>query len=177
MTSGTSAPRRSTTLLAGYRPNVGIMVINRSGKVWVGRRADMAGDMEGRGVWWQMPQGGIDPGEDIETAALRELQEETGITSVEVLGLTKEWMAYDFPPEVIAKGNTRGNRGQQQMWVAMRFTGTDSEINITPADAHMIEFDAWMWAEPAMLADTIVAFKRDIYRAVVAEFAVYLEKA
>ena len=165
------APIKTETLLPGYRPNVGIMVINRDGLVWVGRRADLPGDMEGRGSWWQMPQGGIDPGEDIKAAALRELQEETGITSVQVLGLTAEWMAYDFPPSVLASPHARGNRGQQQKWLAVRFTGADSEINITPDDPGMVEFDAWKWLPAADLAGNIVAFKRDIYSAVVAEFA------
>lgn len=168
---------RSPDLLDGYRPNVGIMLINRDGLVWVGRRADLAGDMEGRGTWWQMPQGGIDPGEDIVEAATRELMEETGVVSVEVLGLSAGWMAYDFPAEVLAKGKvSRGFKGQQQKWVAMRFTGDDREVNITPDDPEMVEFVEWKWAPTSGLASGIVSFKRDVYREVVAEFAGHVRR-
>jgi putative (di)nucleoside polyphosphate hydrolase len=165
---------RSATPIDGYRPNVGILLINRAGLVWVGRRADAPGDMEGAGVWWQMPQGGIDPGEDIVEAARRELREETGIVSADVLAVTVDWLAYDFPPEVRAKKRF-GHRGQQQKWVAMRFTGQDAEIDITPPDPEMVEFDAWKWVAHETLATNIVAFKRDIYVEVVAEFSKLLK--
>ncbi len=116
----------------GYRPCVGIMVLNRQGLVWVGRRADAPGDAEGRGNWWQMPQGGIDKGEDPATAALRELKEETGITNVDVLAETPGWLRYDLPPHLVGKAWKGKYRGQEQKWFAVRFLGADSDVDITP---------------------------------------------
>ena len=117
---------------------------------------------------WQMPQGGIDPGETPRQAALRELEEETGTAKAEILGETVGWHHYDLPPELT--GGIWGGRfrGQRQKWFAMRFTGTDSDINL--ATEHP-EFDAWEWVLPAQLPELIVEFKRDVYVAVLAEFA------
>jgi len=117
---------------------------------------------------WQMPQGGIDPGETPRQAALRELEEETGTAKAEILGETVGWHHYDLPPELT--GGIWGGRfrGQRQKWFAMRFTGTDSDINL--ATEHP-EFDAWKWVAPAQLPELIVEFKRDVYVAVLAEFA------
>jgi putative (di)nucleoside polyphosphate hydrolase len=157
----------------GYRPCVGIMVINAQGLVWVGRRADAPGDAEGRGTWWQMPQGGVDKDEDPAAAALRELAEETGITSVEMLGETPGWLRYDLPPHLVGKAWNGKYRGQEQKWYAVRFLGADTEINITPADPHQIEFAAWRWVPLAELAELIVPFKRTVYREVAAAFAPY----
>jgi putative (di)nucleoside polyphosphate hydrolase len=155
----------------GYRPCVGIMVINAQGLVWVGRRADAPGDAEGRGTWWQMPQGGIDKGEDPAAAALRELAEETGITSVEVLGETPGWLRYDLPPHLVGKAWNGKYRGQEQKWYAIRFLGTDAEINITPDDHRQVEFVAWRWVPLPELGELIVPFKREVYREVAAAFA------
>lgn len=159
----------------GYRPCVGLMVVNPHSLVWIGRRAGTkkANEPEGQEHWWQMPQGGIDAGEEPVQAALRELREETGIeeTSVEILAEAADWHLYDLPEHLVGKAWGGGYRGQRQKWFLMRFLGSDAQINITPDDPKQIEFDAWRWAEASELVDLIVPFKRDVYRAVLAEFA------
>ena len=151
-----------------YRPCVGIMVVNGAGLVWVGRRADMPGEAEGAGQWWQMPQGGIDEGEDPGEAARREVLEETGMRSLAPLGESAGWLTYDLPPELIGIAWGGRFRGQRQKWFALRFTGEDSEIDIAPQHGHA-EFEAWKWVPVCELIDSIVPFKREVYRAVVAE--------
>lgn len=150
-----------------YRPCVGLAVFNAEGLVWVGRRADAPGEEEGRGAWWQMPQGGIDEGEEPADAALRELIEETGIRSVTIVGETKDWLRYDLP------GKAWGGRyrGQKQKWFALRFLGEESEIDIEPAEGHKVEFTEWRWAPLAEVAELIVPFKREVYLAVIEAFA------
>ncbi len=154
-----------------YRPCVGIMVLNTDGRVWVGRRADMPGEAEGPGTWWQMPQGGIDENEDAGAAAFRELYEETGIRSVEIIAELAEELLYDLPPSLLGKAWGGKFRGQRQKWFAMRFTGEDGEINITPAEGHKAEFDRWKWTPMGDLLGSIVPFKREVYAKVVARFA------
>lgn len=153
-----------------YRPCVGIMVINPQGLVWLGRRVGAPDDAEGQGHWWQMPQGGIDDGEDPRVAALRELEEETGITSADVIGETVEWLTYDLPDHLVGIAWGGRFRGQKQKWFAVRFRGEDGEINIDPPldSAHDKEFDTWDWVAADTLVEKVVPFKRDVYENVVA---------
>ena len=147
-----------------YRPCAGIMLVNRSGKVFVGQRLDT------RTEAWQMPQGGIDEGEDAEVAALRELEEETGIAReyVTILARSSDEHFYDLPEDLIGKLWHGTWRGQRQTWFLMRFTGEDSDVNI---ETDHQEFRAWQWIDPQELPALIVPFKEKLYRNVVAEFA------
>lgn len=146
-----------------YRPCVGLMIVSRSGRIFAGQRLDSPGPA------WQMPQGGVDEGEEPRAAALRELREETGITpdKVEILAETRDWIPYDLPPHLIPRLWGGRYRGQKQRWFLMRFLGTDRDIDI--ATLHP-EFSRWTWLEPAELLDRIVPFKRDTYRRVIEEF-------
>ena len=156
----------------GYRPCVGIMLLNRQGLVWLGRRADAPTEAEGPGRWWQMPQGGVDEHEEPRVAVVRELHEETGITagSIAIIAEMPGWQYYDLPATL--KGKAWGGRyiGQRQKWFAARFRGADSEVNITPAPPHQVEFDAWRWAPISEIETLIVPFKRAVYAEVVRAF-------
>lgn len=154
-----------------YRPNVGVVLFHPDGRVWLGRRHKQPPPYN-----WQFPQGGVDDGEDLEAAARRELAEETGVRSVTLLGRTPGWIAYDFPPEILADPkSSRGWRGQKQVWFAYRFIGDASEIDLE-ADEH-VEFDAWRWGRLDEAPELIVPFKRGVYEAVVAAFAGFAREA
>ena len=154
-----------------YRPCAGLAVFNRAGLVFIGRRIDGPEHVDNIHVW-QMPQGGIDPGEDPWPAALRELHEETNIRSVEKLGEIQEWLVYDIPREIVGQAWGGRYRGQKQKWYALRFTGDDSEIDIAhPAGGHDPEFVEWRWEPLANLPAMVVPFKRAVYERVVQEFS------
>lgn len=154
-----------------YRPSVGIMLLNRDGLVFVGRRRGKKQQDLAKGHEWQMPQGGIDTGEDPYSAALRELLEETNVSSTSLLAEAPGWLTYDLPIDV-AKRSWRGRfQGQRQKWFALRFEGDDSEIDIaTPAGGQRPEFDAWRWERIEHLPDLIIPFKREVYEKVVETF-------
>jgi putative (di)nucleoside polyphosphate hydrolase len=153
-----------------YRPCAGMMVFNRDGLVFVGRRSSGPEHIDLTHVW-QMPQGGIDENEDPYRAALRELYEETNMRSVEKLGEIADWLAYDIPRELVGEAWGGRYRGQKQKWYALQFTGNDGEINIAnPAGGHEPEFIDWRWVNLSELPDLVVPFKRQAYERVVAEF-------
>lgn len=145
---------------AGYRPCVGILLIDDSGAIFVGERIDTPGA-------WQMPQGGIDEGETAVDAVFRELKEETGIETAELLGISETWRSYDVPPAIAATAWGGRFRGQTQLWSALRFTGSPDDIDIRTAHA---EFSRWKWTDPQTLLAEIVDFKRDLYAEVLEEF-------
>ena len=155
-----------------YRPCVGAMLLNRDGLVFIGKRADAPDEPEGPGQWWQMPQGGIDDGEDPFPAALRELYEETGVRSVERIAETPGWLTYDLPPDLIGSAWKGRWRGQKQKWFALRLTGDDAEIDvIRPGGGlHKAEFSQWRWERMDRLPELVVPFKRPVYEKVVAAF-------
>jgi putative (di)nucleoside polyphosphate hydrolase len=152
-----------------YRPCAGVMLLNREGKVFVGQRIDNTLEA------WQMPQGGIDPGEDPRDTAIRELGEETGIAPehVELIAEAPEELVYDLPADMIGKVWKGRYRGQRQRWFLFRFTGSDADVNI--ATEHP-EFRAWRWSDPADLPRLIVPFKRELYEQVLAVFGEHLSR-
>jgi len=152
----------------GYRPGVGVMLLDAMNRVFVGRRIDIAGDN------WQMPQGGIDKGETPRQAALRELHEEVGTDKAEIIAESKGWLSYEVPTDITRRLWRGRYRGQRQKWFAMRFLGSDEEIDL---HTHHPEFDAWKWVPAAELPRLIVPFKRQLYLDVLAEFAGILKAA
>lgn len=150
-----------------YRPCAGVMIVNRQGKVFVGQRLDSVLEA------WQMPQGGIDPGEDALAAAIREIGEETGIApdKIELVAEAPDKLSYDLPPELIEKVWQGRWRGQTQRWFLFRFTGEDSDVNIATAEP---EFRAWRWVDPDDVPTLIVPFKQELYQQVLAAFREHL---
>ena len=145
-----------------YRPCVGIALFNAENKVFVGERIDHHGA-------WQMPQGGIDPGEEITQAAMRELQEEIGCHKADIIRIAPQKIRYDLPDELIARLWDSKYRGQEQTWIAARFKGADSDIDLNAHDP--AEFRRWQWVELDRIVDLIVPFKRDVYRQIISLFA------
>ena len=144
-----------------YRPNVGILLLNAQGLAFVGRRKDTAE------LAWQFPQGGIDGDEDPLDAAWREMAEEIGTDKAQLLAQSRDWLTYDFPADVADKVRGGKYRGQKQMWFAFRFVGTDADINL---ETESPEFSAWQWMELDQVPAHAVAFKRDLYGQVIAQF-------
>jgi putative (di)nucleoside polyphosphate hydrolase len=151
-----------------YRDNVGAVLFNPAGLVLVARRADLL-NAEGAAGGWQLPQGGMDPGEDPRAAVLRELAEEIGTDRAEILAEHPEWLSYDLPPALIGKALGGRYRGQRQRWFALRFLGEDADIRLD-LDPHP-EFDAWRWVRLAELPSLAVGFKRPIYEVLARDFA------
>ncbi|MGF7158452.1 putative (di)nucleoside polyphosphate hydrolase [Rhodoligotrophos appendicifer] len=153
-----------------YRPCVGIMLMNAENRVWLGKRVpkwecDLGFDL------WQMPQGGIDEGENPREAAFRELFEEVGTREASIIADTQGWLHYDLPRSAIGKALHGRYRGQRQKWFLMRYEGRDSDFNLIPADGGEIEFDEWRWVDISEVTSLVVPFKRHVYEQVVATFA------
>ena len=144
-----------------YRLSAGMMVLNGRNHVLLCRRIDVPDGA------WQMPQGGVDEGEDPRKAALRELKEEIGTDDVEILGETRGWLQYDLPPELRNRAWGGKYAGQRQKWFLMRFRGSDDDINL---ESRHPEFNGWIWVPPDHVPDLVASFKRDVYQKVLAEF-------
>lgn len=155
-----------------YRANVGLALFNPDGKVFYGRRVEKRSSVDNDYIW-QMPQGGVDKGESTRAAALRELNEEIGVSPklVDIIEETQDWIYYDFPQDVRSHlGKRNKYRGQRQKWFALRFLGSDSDIRL---DLHTPEFDHWRWGELAEAPKLIIPFKRAAYEEVVRRFSRY----
>jgi putative (di)nucleoside polyphosphate hydrolase len=156
-----------------YRPNVGIALFNPAGHVLIGRRfKDDGPEIVLPGLEWQMPQGGIDVNEDPRDAVMRELWEETGVTNADYLSET-DWLTYEFPPLAVSPSHRLAKfRGQRQKWFALRFAGSDDEIDpLTPRNSQPAEFDQWRWERLDRIPDLVVPFRRDVYWTVAQRFA------
>lgn len=155
----------------GYRRNVGICLINPSKKIFAASRLDIPDA-------WQMPQGGVDEGEEPRSAAIRELKEETGVSSVEVLAELPHWLTYDFPPEVREKLSRQWGsdwKGQAQKWFLLKFLGDENEINLLGDGTEKAEFGQWSWMSPEQVVERAVEFKKPVYEEVLKVFTPYLQ--
>ncbi|MEP5938842.1 MAG: RNA pyrophosphohydrolase [Erythrobacter sp.] len=154
-----------------YRPCVGVMLVNRDGKIFVGKRIDHRETWGSDSDFWQMPQGGVDKGEDLQVAAYRELAEETGVSEskASVIAVTKEAIRYDLPDSLMGKLWKGKYRGQEQIWYLMRFAGDDDDIDLAAHDPQ--EFCEWKWVDAPEIVELIVPFKKHIYRSVLDEFS------
>lgn len=149
-----------------YRACVGMIILNQNSQVFIAKRLD--GERAGWPNSWQFPQGGIDNNEDPQTAALRELKEETGICNVEILAETPNWLYYDIPNHIATRSWNGRYKGQRQKWFLMKFTGSDAEINLKQ---HVQEFCAWEWISPHDIINRVVPFKIDVYKQVISYFS------
>ncbi|QNT77280.1 RNA pyrophosphohydrolase [Entomobacter blattae] len=156
-----------------YRPNVGGMIFNKEGHVFIARRNDMpgVGGPLTEGIW-QCPQGGIDEGEDPRAAVLREVKEETGLSQLTILGEYPDWLTYDLPPHLIGKALGGKFKGQKQKWFALGFSGRNHEVNLTVTGQHP-EFDTWQWLPLSELPNKNLGFKREIYLTLITAFSPY----
>lgn len=156
-----------------YRPCVGAMIINQDGMIWMGKRINKV-DYQTNSLW-QMPQGGIDEGEEPDNAVIREVYEETGIKKIQIIKKTNNWYNYDIPKEILANMNSK-YVGQTQQWFLLSFEGTDDEINLIPPlkSKQPQEFIEWKWENPENILNMVIDFKRETYRQVLAEFKNYL---
>lgn len=159
---------KKTTDAKPYRPCVGICLMNSKGKVFAGRRFGFAANS------WQMPQGGVDKGEELEAAAFRELHEETGVTSAKIIKRTDDWLHYDLPPDLEKRMWKGKYAGQKQVWFLFQFEGDEREIDISGLGGEKAEFSDWTWMSIDEIVKQIVPFKRDIYKAVAKEFGEHL---
>lgn len=165
-----SSDRRAARLELPLKNSVGIMLFNRHGQVWLGRRRPKWMGKSSEPVW-QMPQGGIRAGEAPRDAALRELEEETGVRTVEVLAEASSWVTWHLPPYLIGIALKGRYSGQRQLWFAMRFLGDDVEISLKPRKGGKAEFEGWRWADLEEIASLGLSYKRPVYEAVIKEFA------
>ena len=157
----------------GLRKAVGIILARDDGKIWTGKRKIGIGVRANEKNLWQMPQGGIDSGESPENAAYRELREETGTNSAEIIFTLDEWLEYNLPPELIGKALGGKFKGQKQKWFLMIFKGEDSDFNL---DGHIAEFDEWTWRDLEEMPDLVVDFKKELYLKLVEKFSPIKDK-